>query len=234
LIIDHCLICHTEISSQLSWTTIFSKDNQAQICLDCQANFLKIDGETCRTCDRPLNNLNPKFKVQDQCLDCVRWEKESEWAGVLEKNHSLFTYNDFAQEVIARFKFRGDYVLAHAFAPLIKNKLQSLTFDAIVPIPLSEERLYDRGFNQSEALIGTCQLEPAHLLSRTHTEKQSKKSRSERIHLSQVFQVQGEATAKHILLIDDIYTTGSTLRHAAKQLKEAGAKTITSLTLARG
>ena len=234
MIIEHCLICHTEISSQLSWTTIFSKDNQAQICAVCQANFSKIDGETCRTCDRPLTNLDPKFKVQDQCLDCVRWEKETEWAGVLEKNHSLFTYNDFAQEVIARFKFRGDYVLAHAFAPLIKNKLQSLTFDAIVPIPLSEERLYDRGFNQSEALIRTCQLEPTILLTRTHTEKQSKKSRSERIHLPQVFQVQGEVTAKNILLIDVIYTTGSTLRHAAKQLKEAGAKTVSSLTLARG
>lgn len=178
--------------------------------------------------------MDAKFKVQDQCLDCVRWEKETEWAGVLEKNHSLFTYNDFAQEVIARYKFRGDYVLAYAFATFMKKKLQSIFFDALVPIPLSEERLYERGFNQSEALILVCGHEPAQLLKRTHTEKQSKKSRSERIHLLQVFQAQGDATEKEILLIDDIYTTGSTLRHAAKQLKEAGAKSVSSLTLARG
>ncbi|WP_308167083.1 phosphoribosyltransferase family protein [Bacillus sp. ISL-40] len=68
-----------------------------------------------------------------------------------------------------------------------------------------------------------------------HSEKQSKKSRSERIHLSQVFQVNPnvDLAGKKVILIDDIYTTGSTLRHAAKLLKVAGAASIQSLTLAR-
>ena len=73
------------------------------------------------------------------------------------------------------------------------------------------------------------------LQTSSSAEKQSKKSRSERIHIPQVFQInpQVEIIGKHILLIDDIYTTGSTLRHAAKLLKESGAERIQSLTLAR-
>ncbi|WP_254119783.1 ComF family protein [Bacillus sp. FJAT-29790] len=167
-------------------------------------------------------------------MDCVRWEEDDEWKGTLEKNHSLVTYNDFAQEVIARYKFRGDYVLSKAFAALIQKKLRSIPFDMIVPIPLSAERQYERGFNQSEALILACGREPHRLLTRTHTEKQSKKSRSDRIHFSQVFQIAERIPDQKILLIDDIYTTGSTLRHAAKQLIAAGANSVSSLTIARG
>lgn len=143
-------------------------------------------------------------------------------------------YNEFAQEVIARYKYRGDYVLSFAFATFMKKKLSIIPFDSLVPIPLSAERLVDRGFNQSEALIHACGYQPSKLLTRIHTEKQSKKSRSERIHLPQVFQIEEPIPYQKILLIDDIYTTGSTLRHAAKRLKEAGADSVYSLTFARG
>ncbi|WP_246197180.1 ComF family protein [Cytobacillus depressus] len=178
--------------------------------------------------------LDAQFIIEDLCTDCVRWEKESLWAGALERNYSAVMYNDFAKEVIAQFKYRGDYVLAHVFASLLKKKLAAIPFDLIVPIPLSEERQYERGFNQSEALIRACGYEPSSLLARTHSEKQSKKSRSERIHLSKVFQIKEPIPNQKILLIDDIYTTGSTLRHAAKCLKKAGALSVSSLSFARG
>lgn len=219
---------------QMGWNTLFSKENSNGMCSECYAKFEKIEGEACQKCNRPLTNLAPQYRVGDQCLDCIRWEKDDEWRGTLERNDSLIYYNDFAKEVIAKFKYRGDYMLAYVFAPLIKRKLQLLTFNLIVPIPLSEERLYERGFNQSEALIAASGHQPNQLLTRTHSEKQSKKSRSERIHLPQVFQIKINIPNEKILLIDDIYTTGSTLRHAAKVLKEAGAKSVTSLTIARG
>ncbi|MEH7124273.1 ComF family protein [Bacillus sp. JJ1773] len=157
-----------------------------------------------------------------------------QWAGTLEKNFSIVMYNDFAKEVMAQYKYRGDYVLAHVFASFMKKRLAAISFDKIVPIPLSAERLYERGFNQSEALIRAWGFESSDLFTRTHTEKQSKKSRSERIHLAQVFQIKEPIPNQNILLIDDIYTTGSTLRHAAKCLKEAGAHSVSSVTFARG
>ena len=79
----------------------------------------------------------------------------------------------------------------------------------IVPIPLSPERLQERGFNQAEALIVEAGLQSANLLKRTHSEKQSKKSRSDRIHVPQVFSLEPTTLeGKRILLVDDIYTTG--------------------------
>jgi competence protein ComFC len=219
---------------QIGWTTLFTKEESNYLCVECHSRFEKIEGETCEKCDRPLANIDRRYKVGNQCVDCLRWEKEAEWKGVLERNHSLIHYNDFAQEVIAQYKYRGDYMLAYVFAPLIKQKLHSIDYHEIVPIPLSDERLYDRGFNQSEALIVASGYQPSPYLTRTHSEKQSKKSRTERIHLPQVFQTETSIPNKKILLIDDIYTTGSTLRHAAKALKEAGAGSISSLTLARG
>jgi competence protein ComFC len=169
-------------------------------------------------------------------MDCIRWEKDMEWKDVLEKNISLYEYNDFAKELIARFKFRGDYILAKMFTHDIQTAIKFVRFDHVTAIPLSDSRLKERGFNQAEALAWEAGLQPIELLTRLHTEKQSKKSRIDRIHLSNVFQVEPDTvlSGKTILIIDDIYTTGSTLRHAAKLLKNAGANKIFSLTLARG
>ena len=176
-----------------------------------------------------------QFRHGDLCNDCVRWEEDPEWSGYLDKNVSLFQYNDFLKEVIARYKFRGDYMIAKVFAEQMKSELAQLEYDLLVPIPLSEERQYERGFNQAEALLAESGFPSTLLLTRIHSEKQSKKSRNERIHVPQVFQVSEdpELTGKTIVLVDDIYTTGSTLRHAAKLLRGAGADRIQSLTLAR-
>lgn len=230
-----CLLCHERMLPVISWSTLFSAEKATYVCPECEGKLEKISGKTCRMCNRPFANLEEKFRHGDVCNDCVRWEDDPEWRGCLDKNLSLFLYNDFLKEVIARFKFRGDYMIARVFAEPFQKQLNELTYDLLVPIPLSEERLYERGFNQAEALIVESGFTPAHVLSRIHTEKQSKKARNERIHFPQVFQMAGDQllAGKRIVLIDDIYTTGSTIRHAAKILKEAGAAQVQSLTLAR-
>ncbi|WP_306009942.1 ComF family protein [Bacillus sp. MMSF_3328] len=233
---NHCLICQKEIDAEIGWQELFTRTEEKVICRECEESFEEIKGALCHICGRQLQGLNPQFIENDCCYDCIRWEKDPKWEGILNRNISLYTYNDYLQELIARFKYRGDYILAKVFKQEIRRNIETLKPDFIIPIPLSTERLYERGFNQAEALIITAGLAPSHLLNRIHTEKQSKKSREERIHLSEIFQISTSATieAKNILLIDDIYTTGSTLRHAALPLKQAGAANIMSLTLARG
>ena len=139
------------------------------------------------------------------------------------------------KEMIAKYKYRGDYALAEVFSFYLKDLLQKLDYDLVTVIPLSEERLKERGFNQAQALLDVANIECTQLLTRIHTEKQSKKSRQERISLPQVFQVMDASIiqGKRIIIVDDIYTTGSTLRHAAKALKLAGASKIQSVTIAR-
>ncbi|WP_442596346.1 ComF family protein [Neobacillus sp. D3-1R] len=230
---DRCLVCHEEIDSPMGWGDLILPDKKVYLSKECKGKLQPIEGETCKICGRPFNQLDPQFRNGNLCKDCTRWEAASFYKGVLTQNHSIYIYNDFLKEIIAKFKYRGDYVLAKLFAEDIKAKIRDIKPDAIVPIPLSQERLYERGFNQSEALITESGFIPTHLLTRIHTEKQSKKSRTERIHLSQVFQTTQSIKGK-ILIIDDIYTTGSTLRHAAKLLKSAGATSIHSITIARG
>ncbi|MFZ7943826.1 phosphoribosyltransferase family protein [Neobacillus sp. 19] len=232
---DRCLVCHNAIQPEIGWRAIFSIEKEPFLCTKCAGRLEKIVGETCRICCRPLTRLDEKFRKGDMCNDCFRWEEDSEWSGFLEKNHSIFLYNEFLKEVMAKYKFRGDYVLAKVFAQFFKIELIKINPDVLVPIPLSDERLYERGFNQAGALIIESGLAPSEILTRVHSEKQSKKSRSERIHLPQVFKLAAETNVqgKRIVLVDDIYTTGSTLRHAAKLLKAAGAERIQSLTIAR-
>lgn len=221
---------------QVSWGSLFTAVKETCLCPSCQNQLIEIEGRMCTICSRPLDKLDPQYVQGEHCYDCVRWEKDPEWKGYLSQNISLYKYNDFLKELISQYKFRGDYILAKAFADKIRKKLEGLNFNHIVPVPLSKERQFERGFNQSEALIREAGLTPTNLLKRTHGEKQSKKSRNDRIHLPQVFQIeeQVEVYGKSILIIDDIYTTGSTLRHAAKILKLNGANTISSLTIARG
>lgn len=213
----------------LGWAALFQQEKPQYFCGSCQSKWERISGRTCKLCDRP--------EVEEEvCFDCVRWEQDEKWFGSLKQNLSLVVYNQFCKEVIARFKYRGDYQLSYPLAEMLQEKLDRLNYDFLVPIPLSPERKYERGFNQSEALINALGRQPLSILTRIHSEKQSKKSRNERISLPQVFQLTDSAAIqdKCLVIIDDIYTTGSTLRHAAKLLKESGAKEVTSLTIARG
>ncbi|KMY51854.1 ComF family protein [Peribacillus loiseleuriae] len=227
-----CLLCDQGITQKVSWKNLLMKEQERSICAECFRKLDPISGELCQICSRVLS---AEFRRDTLCLDCHRWEQNPNWQGFLTANRSLFHYNDFMKEQIAKFKYRGDYAIAEAFSPFIKDALLPLTFDSIVVIPLSHERLQERGFNQAEALAVTAGQACIQPLTRIHSEKQSKKSRRDRINLPQVFQITDPEimSGQRILLLDDIYTTGSTLRHAAKALKLAGAADIHSLTLAR-
>lgn len=233
-----CLICHAYFEEVHSWGTLFSLSEPDPICGNCSESFEKITGELCTICGRPFSALSDEYRKGDQCYDCARWENDSEWQGVLTKNRSIYLYNDFAKEVISLYKFRGDYVLSTVFKTHLQQTFKTHFNSSymIIPIPLSEERLYERGFNQATALAQLLNLPIQEILSRTHLEKQSKKNRSERIESDNVFALKNFelVKGKEILLIDDIYTTGTTLRHAAKVLFKNGANTVSSLTLMRG
>ncbi|HEY4554465.1 MAG TPA: ComF family protein [Bacillaceae bacterium] len=233
---SHCFYCDIPIREELSWESLFLLVKKELLCKDCRESLTPISGPLCDICSRPMSKLKKKFIQGNICLDCVRWERDPDWAGMLDRNVSLYEYNDFFKELLARFKYRGDYVLAKAFSAEIKEAAVRMGAGCVVPIPLSEERLDERGFNQAEALAREAGLETKQLLTRIHGEKQSKKSRSQRIYLDQVFEMAEPLPEKSptILLIDDIYTTGSTLRHAARVLREAGAEKVLSFTLARG
>jgi competence protein ComFC len=236
--LNYCLYCHQSCSETWSWAALFGLNAEPLLCQLCTAKLELIMGDICRLCGRSFSLFPEQYRQGDSCYDCIRWEENEEWAGVLQQNRSLYVYNDFLKEVIAKMKYRGDAELVKAFFPLSRSKFQSISRKSLlVPIPLSKERQYERGFNQAEIFAKNLTTNVQPLLKRvTHEEKQSKKTRKDRItKKNNPFLVVDEACVenKSILLIDDVYTTGSTLRYAAKVLKDAGANQISSITLAR-
>ncbi|MGV3489678.1 MAG: phosphoribosyltransferase family protein [Tuberibacillus sp.] len=235
---NKCLWCGDRFSPRLSWTTLFSIHDQRGFCGRCWSKFESLDGDKlCKKCGRDLKALSSDFiNEAGICSDCEIWMAEGD---VLVMNRSLFTYNDFMREVITRFKFRGDAVLAEGFGSALTGLYRKFFKECIpVPIPLSAERLAERSFNQAWLLASQLPYSPAALLVRTkHTEKQSKKSRRERLLQEDnpfVLAEDGaDLTGRSFVIIDDIYTTGTTVRHAAHALAPLKPKAIYSMTLAR-
>lgn len=223
----HCLNCDEKIMAETSWRTLFVPPRQQVLCDKCLDHLHLLSGDRCVRCSRETN--------QALCSDCQRFDNNRE--DPLTFNHSVYTYNEQMQDMISRWKYRGDYVLGNAFEDALKTAFRTAfpksSHFEIVPIPLSERRLKERGFNQAAMLAQFVSTRPTHALTRIHGEKQSKKSRRERLSTINPFKLQIQLK-KPVVLVDDIYTTGITIRHAADVLKQAGCPEIYSLTLIRG
>jgi len=221
----NCLICDKQIEVEITWTTLFNLKQQPPICRACTNQFAKIGTPTCEYCGRD---------DKQKCTDCTRWQKRD----LMTMNRSVYRYNEFLKETMTRFKYRGDYALVEAFADVfadgVKNCFPMLPDETkLVPIPLSEARLKSRAFNQAEALASLLPYEMVSMLKRTTGEKQAKKNRQARLAMENPFELSAETVPESVIIIDDIYTTGTTIHHAAKVLKDAGCKKIVSFTLAR-
>jgi len=156
---------------------------------------------------------------------------------------TLYPYQSPLKEAIGLFKYHGKISLAAPLARLITMALGSLPpMDLIMPVPLYPDRLREREYNQSLLL--------AHRLS-THfqipliytilirtrqTTPQTALSRNDRLkNLRRSFAVTSPESinGKTIMLIDDVFTTGTTVNECAKTLRKAGSGNVYVVTLAR-
>ncbi|AZB44543.1 ComF family protein [Bacillus sp. FJAT-42376] len=225
-----CILCHSKMLEQVTWGMLLGTDPDPVACGPCSEKLSKIAGPVCTKCGRPMES-------EALCRDCVRWEENGEYKGLFTRNRSIYSYTDSVKEIMNLFKFRGDAELIRLFEQDIREASKKISRKAIlVPIPLSEERLMERGFNQAELISAKIRRPILHPLIRLTSEKQSKKSRKERLLGVPLFATNPEVDIQgcDIVIVDDIYTTGNTVYQAAKLLKEAGAAEISSLTLIRG
>lgn len=128
----------------------------------------------------------------------------------------------------------GDYCLRKIFQQDIKNNLKPFLKKGytIVSVPLSEERLAERGFNQVEGLIEGIPYRD--IFEKRDIEKQSSKTREERLSQDNAFYLkEGINLPDKIIIVDDIYTTGSTLYQMVQLLEGIGIKEVLTFSLAR-
>lgn len=156
---------------------------------------------------------------------------------------SPLEYKNSAMNLLKSLKFRCDFKNSDIVNLIMREFLRDFPhlsdFDLVMPVPLSAERLSDRGYNQSEFIargisqtIGV-ELDAKSLVRIRNTKQQSSISRSERIiNVQGAFSVKRTLTDKRIILVDDIYTTGHTMKNCAIALKSAGAMEIVGITAA--
>ncbi|HSI67116.1 MAG TPA: ComF family protein [Planococcus sp. (in: firmicutes)] len=217
-----CYLCDGEMQSAHSWRELFFNDIQEVACVKCKEGFLGMGGPGCRICGLPGDKL---------CIDCVRWE-ETSYRGVIGSGTSLFTYNEAMKTYLHQYKFLQDVLLSEVFAKEISASLKKEQA-VLIPIPMNPEKLKERTFPHVERLLDAAGLEYVQLLEK-NADIQSKKTKEERLNSKPLFTHNGQRIPARVMLVDDLYTTGTTMRHAAKILKEGGARDIRIFTLIRG
>jgi ComF family protein len=159
-----------------------------------------------------------------------------------------YAYCGPVAELIQQFKFNETLILSQLLADMIVSRIKNTDFplpDVLIPVPLHQDRLKQRGFNQSLELarhVGKALEIPVNnsLLLRTRaTPKQSGLNRKAREkNIRGAFKVKTRNASalmngKHLALIDDVITTGSTTREAARVLQRAGATQISVIAVAK-
>ena len=157
---------------------------------------------------------------------------------VYEYGAALLNYNDVAQNSMIQIKYHNkrEYLdfYGAALAVRYEDTIRKMNVDAIVPVPIHPSRRRTRGFNQAEILakiVGNRLGIPVRtdLLKRTRkTLPQKELSAGERLkNLSGAFRAEEmPPEIRRVLLIDDIYTTGSTIEACTRTLKTAGAEAV--------
>ncbi|ASI36298.1 amidophosphoribosyltransferase [Exiguobacterium sp. N4-1P] len=209
----NCLLCQQFFLPSWSLSNVWTRQT---VCRTCKIKFVKR-GE-CTDCGKPGLTL---------CSDCQQWRR----LGYDLKTDPLFLYEATAKDFLKRYKFLGDTALLDVFKEELKKV--KVKQDFIVPIPLSRERLSERRFNQAEGIARMMRGKVTLCLARSDGPAQSRKARRERLSRANPYEVITSVEGKTILLVDDVYTTGTTLHQAALRLREAGAKEISAVTLFR-
>lgn len=220
-----CLLCGQGYRLRQTFSSIFSfQSTRLDSCPSCRTGFRILEEERCPSCCKPGSS--------EVCQDCHYWQS----LGKTVSHTSLLDYNAALADYFSRYKFQGDYLLRLVFEKEMQQLLRLFPDFAVVPIPVSEQRLVERGFNQVEGLLEAAKIQYCNLLKKKETKKQSSKNRAERLALQQPFSIQEDylhLLPEKIVLVDDIYTTGSTLMAAKDLLLQAGVKEVQTISLAR-
>jgi competence protein ComFC len=209
--------------------------NDKYICSHCEKLLIKLEPPLCIKCSKPIDYAS-SIKLCQECYHEVRH---------FETAKAPFAYKGLIKEVIYLYKYYNKpyfYKMLGNLLVTYMNRTNYTDFDCIVSVPLHSSKIRKRGYNQSELLAKyiseKLSIPYVDALKRIkRTAKQSEQSRLERMrNLKNAFGTKKSADKvinKTVLLVDDIFTTGSTVDECSKVLLNSGAAKVYVITIAR-
>ncbi len=200
------------------------------LCYSCRRSLPRITPPLCPRCGKP----QPSGIL---CPGCVGWQAE------LDGIRSPFRFDGVIRQAIHQLKYRNLRAIAQPLAKLLQDFLSTnpMLGEVLMPVPLHQKRLRERGYNQSRLLaqelgklinlpvVADC------LIRQRHTPPQARTSTVDerRSNVANAFTCRNyRLQDKQVLLIDDVTTSGATLNACASALKSAGATSVWGLVLA--
>lgn len=208
---------------------------RALICEPCRLRLHPVGEPLCKKCGKPLSTAEAEY-----CPDCGRKKH------LYVRGRAALEYDSVMRESIGRFKYKnrreyGDFYVQELLRAC-GEAVRSWNPDLLIPIPLHKSRRRKRGFNQAELIARGLGKElgiPVSADSLLRTKKTSPQKelndQERKSNLKDAFQLaKDNVKFKKILLIDDIYTTGSTIDAAASVLLDHGAEKVYFLCISIG
>ncbi|MEX0299142.1 MAG: phosphoribosyltransferase family protein [Kordiimonas sp.] len=205
------------------------------LCGRCWGDLVPLASPYCERCALPF-----EFEIEgeSECGACIKDQPAFDWA------RAAVSYDELGRSLVFRLKYSGATSVVPAMAQMMALAVTGKKIDVIVPVPLHRWRLLRRRFNQS-ALLGHAIAKRIDvpndnfiLKRRKSTVSQGELGKKARYrNVASAFVVPKEKVAdvkgKHVLLVDDVLTTGATVHECARALKRAGAASVGVVTFAR-
>ncbi|PKM85426.1 MAG: hypothetical protein CVU86_02130 [Firmicutes bacterium HGW-Firmicutes-11] len=207
------------------------------LCNGCVRRLHWVGAEACGRCGKPLRAIG----MGQLCNDCIDAVRE------FQTGTTCTRYGFEERELIHRFKYQNKHYYSEPLASLMYERLlvEALTFDLVVPVPMHKTKERTRGYNQAALLSTALSKRSGHpvktdlLLKSSNTVPFSQLSAEERRTVSDgAYRVNQKwahlLPGKAVLLIDDVFTTGSTANACSKALKDGGSDRVFVMTFSAG
>lgn len=223
----YCICCNAIIDDSMEYS----------ICSQCFDKFQWVGDKTCKKCGKRLD----ENYWRDTCEDCLTTEH------IFDRGFTCTQYGLYEKNLMMKFKYSNITYLGKKLGKIMYDRfaIENLEIDGIIVVPIHLNRLKKRGYNQVEILASTiakCSGKP--LLSNVLGRKKDTIPMNglgideRKSNVEDAFFIKESKSHiikdKNILIIDDIYTTGSTVDACAKELKAKGANKVYTLTFSAG
>ena len=205
-----------------------------KICPACRKRFKYVTSPWCFKCGKQLED-----KEQEYCADCKRIRH------LFIGGRALYEYESVSASIY-RFKYHNRREYADFFGEevslVLGQYISMICPDALIPIPLHSAKRRKRGYNQAQILAksisrytGVPVYDKILIRTRNTIPLKQLNPQERQNNLKKAFNIRGnDVKLKTVIIIDDIYTTGSTMDAAASVLLEAGVRNVYFMTLACG